>query len=63
MKRETSFERTLFHPHVTLECTSNLTSVTWQTWLTTNSPTGLLRLTDSRANTNRNFFYRARNGS
>ena len=47
----------------TLECTSNLTSVTWQTWLTTNSPTGLLRLTDSRANTNRNFFYRARNGS
>jgi hypothetical protein len=46
----------------TLECTSNLTSVTWQTWLTTNSPTGHLRLTDSRANTNRNFFYRARNG-
>jgi len=47
----------------TLECTSNLTSVTWQTWLTTNSPTGHLRLTDLRANTNRAFFYRARNGS
>jgi len=47
----------------TLECTSNLTSATWQTWLTTNSPTGHLRLTDSRANTNRNFYYRARNGS
>jgi hypothetical protein len=45
----------------TLQTTSNLTaSSSWQTWITTNSASGLLHIIDGRVNTNRTFFYRAR---
>ncbi len=47
----------------TILYSSNLLSSQWYPLVTTNSPTGTLRVGDPRSTTNRVLFYRARNGS
>lgn len=47
----------------TVEYSSTLRSNQWQVLLTTNSPTGCVRIVDPHSSTNRYLFYRARNGS
>jgi methionine-rich copper-binding protein CopC len=47
----------------TILYSSNLLSGEWYPLLTTNSPSGILRVSDPRSTTNRVLFYRARNGS
>lgn len=46
-----------------IEYSSTLRSNQWQTLVTTNSPTGRVRIVDPHSITNRYLFYRARNGS
>jgi hypothetical protein len=45
-----------------IENTSTLQPGQWQTWLSTNSPAGRLRLSDPRAAANNGLFYRVRSG-
>jgi len=47
---------------LTVEYKDALISNQWQTFLTTNSPTGLVHITDPGSSANARHFYRARNG-
>jgi hypothetical protein len=48
---------------VTVEYTTNLSNLSWQTLLTTNSPGSSFRAASPQAATNQLMFFRARNGS
>lgn len=48
---------------LTVEYNSTLGSNQWQRLLTTNSPAGLVHITDPQSSTNPHLFYRARTGS
>jgi hypothetical protein len=48
---------------LSVEYSSNMLPGQWQTLLTTNSPTGRVRITDPHSTTNLYLFYRARDGS
>jgi hypothetical protein len=49
--------------NLTVEYSSTLRSNQWQTFLTTNSQSGNVHISDPQSRTNAQLFYRARNGS